>query len=121
MDKKWIGEEDNTSGTYYATSCKELQKRTGGSYNAKKLYKFNSRFGSEYHITDEDAVNKIEEFLTTEESTGLYEYLYNLVIEKFGVIEFIVGIGHKIAKERDEGYKKGKERLQQEVRQLLGM
>ena len=70
----------------------------------------------------EEVIIKIEIFLAQgKESTELYEYLYGLVIERFGVIDFIVRIGHKIAYERDEGYKEGKKRMQKEMRQVLGL
>ena len=53
MKMKWIGEEGNTSGSYYETKISsELQKRCGGHPGAKTLYKFKSRFGEEYYITD---------------------------------------------------------------------
>lgn len=125
MKEKWIGEEDNTSGSYYQTVCCELSRRSGGYLNAKKLYHFKSRFGQEYNITDEEVIQKIEELLTTYEdeggSTKLFDYMYNLIIEKFGVVEFIVDIGHKIAKERDSGYVKGKKQMQKELRELIGL
>lgn len=124
MEEKWIGEEDNTSGSYKTTTCSELSIRRGGMVNAKKLYRFTSRFGKEYNITDSEVINKIEELLPKEEegdSVKLYEYLYNLVIEQFGIIEFIVDIGHKIAKERSDGYSSGKKQMQKDMRGLLGL
>lgn len=122
MIEKWIGKEVNTGGSYYGTNiCSELRKRHGGQINAEKLYKFKSRFGNEYNITDEEVIVSIERLIGEDKSTELVEYLYNLIIEKFGVIEFIVGIGHKMAAERDKGYRNGKERMQADMRQLLGL
>ncbi|WP_064199072.1 hypothetical protein [Brevibacillus brevis] len=121
MKEKWIGEKDNISGTYVPTECNELQRRTGGCINAKRLYKFNSRFGEEYYITDHKVIDKIEEFLVKEQFVEIYEYIYSLVIEKFGMIEFLVRIGHKIAEQRDNGYRDGKRSMQQEVRKVLGI
>ncbi|MBU7316080.1 hypothetical protein [Paenibacillus oleatilyticus] len=122
MNEKWIGPEDNTSGSYYAVeSCKELRRRTGGHLNAMKLYKFNSRFGEEYYITDDIIITEIEKVLEFHDSSALYEYLYNLVIQKFGVLDFIEGIDHKIAHERDVRYREGKLCKQQEIREVLGI
>jgi len=124
MREKWIGEENDTSGTYVKTTCSELSLRRGGKINAKKLYRFKSRFGGEYNITDEEAISNIEELLPKgeeENSVKLYEYLYGLVIEQFGMIEFIVNIGHHVAKERDDGYVRGKKQMQKEMRNLLGI
>ena len=123
MREKWIGEEDNTSGSYIETACKELSKRYGGTINAKKLYRFKSRFGEEYNITDKDVIHNIEKMLEEyEESTMLlYEYLYDLVVMKFGVMEFVLNIGHKIRQEHDSGYVAGKKQMQKEMRNLLGL
>jgi hypothetical protein len=123
MWEKWIGEEDNPSGSYVPTICDELQLRRGGTINAKRLYRFNSRFDVEYNITDNEVIKNIEELLEKGEDglTGLYDYLYSLIIEKFGVIEFITRIGHKIAQERDAGYREGKVRMQRDMRELLGL
>lgn len=121
MSEKWIGEEVNTSGTYVQTEyCSELSVRHGGFANAKKLYRFNSRFGKEYNITDFEVVHRIEELLD-KESSGLIGYLYNLIIERFGVMEFIIDVDLKIAKERSDGFVKGKKQMQKEMRALLGL
>jgi hypothetical protein len=119
--EKWIGEEDNTSGSYVKTVCDELAIRRGGYLNARKLYRFNSRFGKEYNITDVQVLDHIDGLLEKGDSTELYEYLYGLVIQRFGVIEFIVDIGHVIARERDEGYMRGKKQKQKEIREALGL
>lgn len=119
LNDKWIGDVINTSGSYYETECKELMKRHGGN---QKLYKFKSRFGEEYYISDVEVIEKIELLLGEyERSTKLIEYLYELVIQKFGVIDFIVRIGHKIAEQRSEGYKEGKTAKQEEMKKVLGL
>ncbi|KMY49602.1 hypothetical protein [Peribacillus loiseleuriae] len=69
MVEKWIGEEDNTSGTYVPTSCEEFSERRGGCLNAKKLYRFNSRFGKEYNITDDEVVARIKKLITEEKNS----------------------------------------------------
>lgn len=123
--EKWIGEEDNSSGSYYEIGTKELQIRKGGYINAKKLYRFESRFGETYYITDEKVINQIEKILQDEDkeetSVKLVDYLYNLIIQKFGVIEFIIRIGHEIAEQRDIGYRRGKLAKQEEIRKVLGL
>lgn len=121
MLERWIGEEDNTSGTYVETTCEELKIRRGGCFGAKKLYRFTSRFGKEYNITDQETLDDIDSLLAKEEITELYNYLYKLVIDKFGVMEFIVDIGHVIARERDKGYRAGKKHMQKEIRELIGL
>ncbi|QJI52323.1 hypothetical protein [Psychrobacillus phage Perkons] len=125
MREKWIGEENNTSGSYHPTICSELQIRTGGYLDVIKLYRFTSRFGKEYNITDEEVIEKIEELLATYEekdgSTKLFDYMYKLIIDKFGVVEFIVDIGHYVAKERSNGYVSGKKQIQKELRELIGL
>ncbi|RXZ78126.1 hypothetical protein EBB07_29165 [Paenibacillaceae bacterium] len=120
MSGKWIGLEVNISGSYYETKCKELEKRSGGVYNAGTLYKFNSRFGESYYISDKEAVEKIEKLLENDPAE-IIEYLYNLVIQKFGVIDFVVRVGHKIAEQRSEGYKVGKLAAQEKMREALGL
>lgn len=120
--EKWIGVEDNTSGSYYERGTPELRVRKGGRHDAKRLYRFESRFGETYYITDPEVIDRIEILLKTENSgVDLIEYLYSLVIQKFGTIEFIVGIGHKIAEQRDEGYKQGKLAKQKEIIKVLGL
>lgn len=89
--------------------------------NAKKLYRFRSRFGKEYNITDEKVIERIESLLENGDTPELCEYLYNLVIERLGVIEFIKDIEHKIAQERNIGYRSGKKQMQQDMRELLGV
>ncbi|MDP9675219.1 hypothetical protein J2W97_001202 [Paenibacillus jamilae] len=117
--EKWIGEKDDTSGSYYEIGTKELTLRKGGRINAKKLYCFNSRFGETYYITDTEVINEIELLLKNE--TKLIDYLYGLVIREFGAIEFIVRIGHKIAEEREKGYQNGKFAKQKEIVEVLGL
>jgi len=123
--EKWIGEEDNPSGSYYERGTKELKIRKGGYINAKKLYRFESRFGETYYISDEEVINQIETILQDENkekiSAKMVDYLYNLVIQKFGVIEFIVRIGHKIAEQCDVGYRNGKHAKQEELKKVLGL
>lgn len=125
MMEKWIGEETNTSGSYIETICNELSIRRGGTINAKRLYLFTSRFEKQYYITDEEVIDELEKLLEAYKeiggSTKLFNYIYNLVIEKFGVVEFIVDIGHKIAKERNNGYTSGKKQMQKELRTLIGL
>jgi hypothetical protein len=120
--EKWIGVEDNTSGSYYERGTPELRVRKGGRHDAIKLYCFKSRFGETYYITDPEVIDKIE-FLLKNENSGaeLIEFLFCLVIEKFGAIEFIVRIGHKIAEQRNEGYKQGKIAKQKEIIEALGL
>jgi hypothetical protein len=120
--EKWIGEKDDTSGSYYERGTPELKIRKGGRYDAKRLYRFESRFGETYYITDPEVIDRIEFLLKTENSGAeLIEYLYSLVIHKFGAIEFIVRIGHKIAEQRNEGYKQGKLAKQKEIIEALGL
>ncbi|MEQ6355172.1 hypothetical protein ABNX05_11135 [Lysinibacillus sp. M3] len=119
--EKWIGIEDDTSGTYFKTSCPELSIRKGGRINAKKLYLFKSRFGDEYNITDESVITNIEKLLAEDDHPNLYEFLYSTVIDKFGAMEFVLNIGHKISYERNEGYLEGKKQMQKEMRSLLGI
>ncbi|WP_029518031.1 hypothetical protein [Paenibacillus polymyxa] len=120
--EKWIGEKDDTSGSYYEIGTKELKLRKGGRINAKKLYCFNSRFGESYYITDSEVINEIEVLLKNEDcETKLIDYLYGLVIREFGAIEFIVMIGHKIAEEREKGYQNGKFAKQKEIVEVLGL
>ena len=123
MREKWIGEEINKTGGYHQTICNEIHKRFGSGSN--KLYVFKSRFGEEYNISDEDVIRKIEELLATYEdeggSTKLFDYIYSLIIERFGVIEFIVNIGHYVSKERNNSYVAGKKQMQTDMKSLLGI
>ena len=124
LNEKWIGEKDDTSGSYYERGTPELKIRKGGRTNAKKLYEFTSRFDETYYITDSEVIEHIESLLSSKSesrSAELIEYLYGLVIRKFGAIEFIVRIGHKIAEQRSEGYKQGKLAKQKEIIEALGL
>ncbi|MEM4994945.1 hypothetical protein WKH56_20485 [Priestia sp. SB1] len=121
MNKKWIGHETETSGSYYSTKFEELQIKSCGWSKGSKLYRFKSRFGQGYNITDEKAVETIESLLSKEETKELCEYLYQLVIDNFGMVDFLINVGHKIAKERDEGYRKGKQQKQREIKAVLGL
>jgi hypothetical protein len=121
MSEIWIGVEQNTSGTYVPTPCPEISIRRGGPINAQKLYKFQSRFGEEYYISDVEALDNIDKLLANYDSIETYEYLYKLVIEEFGVMEFIINIGHVIANEHEKGLKNGKIKMQKQMRELLGL
>lgn len=121
MNEKWIGIENNPSGSYHPTECPELQLRKGGYLDAIKLYRFTTRFGQEYNITDEEVIAKIESLLENYEPLQMYNYLYGLVIEKFSPMEFVLHLEHFVTKERDKGYRKGEEQLQNDFRKLLGL
>lgn len=123
MRDKWIGEEVNTSGTYVPTVCEELSIRRGGTLNAKKLYRFTSRYDVEYNITDEEVINILEMLLekADESLSDLDSYLYSLVIEKFGALEFIKTVDRKSLEESKKSYNKGKLFMQKEMRNLLGI
>lgn len=49
------------------------------------------------------------------------EFLYRLVIDKFGMIDFLVNITHKIKEQRNMGYRDGKLQMQKDMRKLLGI
>lgn len=118
--EKWIGERIDKSGGYSrARICEELLKRNESF--KEKLYVFDSRFGEEYNISDDNVILNIEKLIADDKPTELIEYLYNLIIEKFGVIDLLVRIGHKIADERNNGFLKGKSHIQKEMRELLGI
>lgn len=120
--EKWIGEKDFTGGSYYERGTPELRLRKGGSSEAKKMYRFESRFGMKYYITDSEVIENIELLLKKEEcGVELVEYLYGLVVQKFGAIEFITMIGHKISEQRSEGYLQGKFAKQREIIKALGL
>lgn len=121
MNEKWIGEEVNTSGTYIPTECSEISLRRGGPINAIKLYKFHSRFGVEYYITDSEVVDTIDNLLPKEDPMELYEFLYGLVIKEFGIVPFITKIELELAQKREEGFRSGKKQMQQQMRELLGI
>lgn len=120
---KWIGEEVNTTGAYIKTTCSEVieRHRKSGDTDTPRLYRFTSRFDEIYYISDEEIVTKLAELLEKDDSAETYEYLYNLIAQRFGMANLLVNIGHKIARERDAGYKLGKKILQQKMRDILGM
>jgi|GEM_PF-5102967 len=118
---KWIGNEVNTSGSYYEAGCEELKKRNGGTNNGGTLYEFSSRFDENYYISDIDVIEKIETLIDKKEPSELIDYLYKLTIDKFGAVDLLVRIGHKIARQRDEGYKAGKEAARSTMREALGL
>ena len=124
---KWIGPEMSAGGSYRGTNCDELCFKIPGTGNVgsesfdKKIYLFESRFGVQYYISDETVVSIIDKFLQEDRLTGLYEYLYNLVVERFGMIDFLMEIGHKIARERDKGYKAGKNQIRKEFKELMNI
>ncbi|PEN97755.1 hypothetical protein CN553_11930 [Bacillus cereus] len=117
--EKWIGEKVNTTGAYIKTSCLELIERHRNSTKTKRLYKFKSRFHEEYYISDEEITEKIAEILERGNSAEIYEYLYGLIIEKFGVVDFILNVGHEIARERNNGYLEGKRQMRKDIKELL--
>lgn len=121
--EKWIGQEENVSGSYYPLNklIPNLKRRSGGYINAKKLYTFKSRYGSGYYITDEDVIDIIDKFILEENIDELHDYLYILIIEKFGINAFLSDVEIKIASERDEGYRKGKMAIQEDMKKLLGI
>ncbi|WP_336761528.1 hypothetical protein [Paenibacillus sp. USHLN196] len=121
-NEKWIGEKDDTSGSYYERGTPELRIRKGGRTNSKRLYRFESRFNETYYITEPEVIDVIENLLKIEDcGVEMVEYLYSLVIRKFGAIEFITMIGHKISEQRNEGYLQGKAAKQKEIIKALGL
>jgi hypothetical protein len=121
MNDAWIGEEENKSGTYVSTPCPEISIRLGGFINAKKLYKFQSRFGNEYYISDVDVLDNIGKLLEKNNSKEITEYMYNLIIEKFGISDFITKIERELLNEHDRGRRSGKIQMQKQMRDLLGL
>jgi hypothetical protein len=124
MNEKWIGEEVNTSGTYSTIGCKELMKRSGGPINPPKLYAFRSAFSdsyNDYYISDEEAIVEIENFIHFEQTKELREYLYNLVIQRFGIIQFLKHLDDYAEKRHKVGRAKGRREVQLELRKTLGL
>ncbi|WP_168898330.1 hypothetical protein [Bacillus sp. ISTL8] len=119
MFEKWIGEKINTTGAYIRTGCLEVLERHRISTKTKRLYKFESRFDEVYYISDEEITEKIAELIKKDNSGEIYEYLYSLIIEKFGVLDFILNVGHKISRERNEGYLEGKRQMRKDIKKLL--
>jgi len=120
-EEKFIGEVVNTGGSYYPAVYENLYKRHGGPINPKKLYKFESRFGKQYYITDTEVIEELEEMIKNEEASKIHDYLYALIIKRFGITMFLADVEHKIAAEREVGFREGKNHIQKEMRSLLGM
>jgi len=117
----FIGEVVNTGGSYYPAVYEKLYKRHGGPINPKKLYKFESRFRKQYYITDTEVIEELEEMIKNEEASKIHDYLYSLIIERFGITMFLADVEHKIAAEREVGFQRGKKHIQKEMRNLLDM
>lgn len=122
MGELWIGDEDNTSGTYWQTNlCPELYKRHGGYYNAQKLYRFKSKYGVEYNITDKDVLKNLDDLLETESQDSVYQYIYSIIIERFGILDFLSRIDNYIDECKDVAYLDGESSAKHKFREFLGI
>lgn len=119
--ENFIGNVENYGGTYRSTICKELSKKQGRPPYSKTLYRFESRFKRIYYITDTQVVNKLEAMIENEETSKIHDYLYALVIEHFGFPMFLADVEKELEAERKIGFQEGKNHIQKEMRNLLGM
>ena len=119
MSEKWIGAEDNTSGSYYERGLPELMIRTGGYHNAKKLYCFTNYVGQKYYLSDAEVIANIETFLQKEETNELQQYLYELVIQKFGIANFLSGVEEMLKEEGAKQFEKGRKNKLNEIKKVL--
>jgi hypothetical protein len=120
--EKWIGEKISTNGSYVKTSLSELRKKEHG----KRLYIFSNRYtnflqNDDCYISDVKVINEIESFLEKNQITELIGYLYSLFIEKFGIVNFIVSVDHKMQFESNISYKNGFDAAQKAMRNALGL
>ena len=115
--EKWIGEKDNTSGSYYPTLCAELHKR----HSDRRLYRFKSKLNDEYYITDEKVVAEIESLIEKGNADDLYEYLISVVIQRFGIHEFLMKLELKMKEKYAQGFEDGRKRMQHEIKKLIGL
>lgn len=116
----WIGEENNTSGTYIQL-FPGLSVRRGGPYNAIKLYKFESKYGVEYNITNESVLNKIDQLLKEDSADALNDFLYSTIINEFGAESFLKTIDDYIIKTKKREFELGARSVKSQFRKLLAI
>lgn len=118
MDKNWIGKTINVSSTYAETRHSSLFIQIGGEDG--KVYLFKSKYGGEYYISEEVAIENIEEKLEKQDIFKLNNYLYTLVINHFGMHSFLASIDYTIRDEQIKSFEKGAEKTKREIREILG-
>ena len=119
----WIGEQTKTSGEYRETDCPELTVRVRSGYNddSLHLYKFVSRFGEEYFITDAAVLMRIENLLDAGNMDNLSYFLYNFIIAKFGIKDFLNSIDNTLIQQREAVFQEGQESIREGMRSLLNL